>query len=514
MVSLDAASYRRLYGPTTGDVIRLGDSGLTIQVEHDDVAYGDEVLGGCGKTWRDGFYVRRRPNDSELDLLVSNVVLVDPVLGIRKTCIGIKDGRVVGIGRAGSPDVIDGVDLVVGPHTALVPGEGMIATPGAVDSHVHLASPALLDVALSAGVTTMVGMGIGGVWDVGVNPQYNIHTLTEAFRDVPVNILFLARGSTTDRSAMESALAAGAGGFKVHEDYGASPACIDACLDIAEAADVAVALHSDSLNEFGLLADTVEATRGRTVHAYHVEGGGGHPDLLEILSHPHVLGSSTTPTVPYGIHTLDELFPMTMTVHRQNHLLKSDVETTVSRLHEAGIQAENHLHHLGDLDHQQRRPRHGTHRRDASAHLAAGRQHRAASRTPGRRHRYGQQPRGTAVPGQGDGERRLGPRHRRPRGLAATRPARRHRPVGSRVVRGQARARAEVGLRGLGCGGTGQRLDAFVRAPGARALLRRHGWRPPTARGDVRVGGRGGRRRTGAGAAVPAGSRRARDDSL
>ncbi|MEO5980844.1 MAG: urease subunit alpha [Pedococcus sp.] len=349
MVSLDAASYRRLYGPTTGDVIRLGDSGLTIQVEHDDVAYGDEVLGGCGKTWRDGFYVRRRPNDSELDLLVSNVVLVDPVLGIRKTCIGIKDGRVVGIGRAGSPDVIDGVDLVVGPHTALVPGEGMIATPGAVDSHVHLASPALLDVALSAGVTTMVGMGIGGVWDVGVNPQYNIHTLTEAFRDVPVNILFLARGSTTDRSAMESALAAGAGGFKVHEDYGASPACIDACLDIAEAADVAVALHSDSLNEFGLLADTVEATRGRTVHAYHVEGGGGHPDLLEILSHPHVLGSSTTPTVPYGIHTLDELFPMTMTVHRQNHLLKSDVETTVSRLHEAGIQAENHLHHLGAI---------------------------------------------------------------------------------------------------------------------------------------------------------------------
>ena len=144
MVSLDAASYRRLYGPTTGDVIRLGDSGLTIQVEHDDVAYGDEVLGGCGKTWRDGFYVRRRPNDSELDLLVSNVVLVDPVLGIRKTCIGIKDGRVVGIGRAGSPDVIDGVDLVVGPHTALVPGEGMIATPGAVDSHVHLASPAWL----------------------------------------------------------------------------------------------------------------------------------------------------------------------------------------------------------------------------------------------------------------------------------------------------------------------------------------------------------------------------------
>jgi urease subunit alpha len=347
MATLDRATYRQVYGPTTGDRIALGDLGLSIEVEVDDTPYGDEVLGGCGKTWRDGFYERSR--DSDLDLLVSNVVLIDPTIGIRKTCIGIKDGRVVGVGRAGSPDVFDGVDLTVGPHTALIPGEGLIATPGAVDSHVHLASPTLLEVGLSIGVTTIVGMGIGGVWDVGANPVRNIHVLTESLRDTPVNILLLARGSTTDRGAMEAALEAGAGGFKVHEDYSASPACIDACLTVAEAAEVGVALHSDSLNEFGLLADTVSATDGRTVHAYHVEGGGGHPDLLEILGHDHVLGSSTTPTIPYARHTVAELFPMTMTVHRQHSAFGSDVETTRSRVHMAGIQAENYLHHLGAI---------------------------------------------------------------------------------------------------------------------------------------------------------------------
>jgi urease subunit alpha len=347
MVSLDRATYRQVYGPTTGDRVGLGDLGLVVEVESDDTPYGDEVLGGCGKTWRDGFYGRIR--ESDLDVLVSNVVLLDPTIGVRKTSIGIKDGRVVGIGRAGSPDVFEGVDLSIGPHTALIPGEGLIATPGVVDSHVHLASPALLDVGLSVGVTTIVGMGIGGVWDVGANPARNIHVLTESMRDIPVNMLFLARGSTTDRNAMESALAAGAGGFKVHEDYSASPECVDACLTVAEQADVAVALHSDTLNEFGLLADTVSATAGRTVHAYHVEGGGGHPDLLEILRHEHVLGSSTTPTIPYARHTVEELFPMTMTVHRQHPAFSSDIETTRSRVHEAGIQAENYLHHLGAI---------------------------------------------------------------------------------------------------------------------------------------------------------------------
>lgn len=347
MVTLDRTTYRQVYGPTTEDRIALSDTGLVVEVEDDDTPYGDEVLGGCGKTWREGFY--RESHESALDLLIANVVVLDPLIGVRKTCIGIKDGRIVGIGRAGSPDVFEGVDLVVGPHTALVPGEGMIATAGIIDSHVHLAAPTLFDVGLSCGVTTIVGMGIGGVWDVGANPRRNLHMLTEGLRGIPVNALLLARGSTTDRGAMEAALASGAGGFKVHEDYSASPKCVDACLSVAEQADVAVALHSDTLNEFGLLADTVAATDGRSVHAYHVEGGGGHPDLLEILKHPHVLGSSTTPTVPYTRHTVEELFPMTMTVHRQHAVFPSDVETTRSRVHQAGIQAENYLHHLGAI---------------------------------------------------------------------------------------------------------------------------------------------------------------------
>lgn len=341
--------YAALYGPTTGDRIRLADTGLAVRVEADDAGYGDEILGGCGKTLREGLLATSRPGASELDLLVSNVVVLDPLLGVRKTNIGVKDGRIVAVGRAGNPDLVGDVDLTVGSHTALVPGEGLIATPGAIDSHVHLSSPAILDIALSAGVTTVVGMGLGGVWDIGVNPEYNLHRMIEAWRDVPLNVAFLARGSATHPGLLEEALAAGASGFKVHEDFGAQPEVIDTCLRVAEDADVAVALHTDSLNESGMLADTVAATAGRTVHAYHVEGGGGHPNLLEILAEPHVLASSTTPTLPYTVNTTAELFPMTMTVHRQNPRSPGDVEVAASRIRARGIAAENELHATGAI---------------------------------------------------------------------------------------------------------------------------------------------------------------------
>lgn len=341
--------YAALYGPTTGDRIRLADTGLAVRVEGDDSGYGDEILGGCGKTLREGLLATSRPGASELDMLVSNVVVLDPLLGVRKTNVGIKDGRIVAVGRAGNPDLVDDLDLAVGSHTALVPGEGLVATPGAVDSHVHLSSPAILDVALSAGVTTVVGMGLGGVWDIGVNPEANLHRMIEAWRDVPLNVAFLARGSATHPGLLEDALGAGASGFKVHEDFGAQPEVIDTCLTVAERADVAVALHSDSLNESGLLADTVAATAGRTVHAYHVEGGGGHPNLLEILAEPHILPSSTTPTLPYTVNTTAELFPMTMTVHRQNPRSAGDVPISASRIRAHGIAAENELHGSGAI---------------------------------------------------------------------------------------------------------------------------------------------------------------------
>ena len=347
MAEVDRRLYAGLYGPTTGDRVRLGDTNLEVVVEADDTSYGDEILGGCAKTFRDGMLATSRTGDSHLDLLISNVLLLDPVLGVRKTNIGVKDGRVVGVGRAGNPDVVDDVELVVSAHTALVPGEGLIATPGMIDSHVHLSSPALMDVALASGITTMIGMGLGGVWDVGVNPERNLLTLLDAWRDIPVNIGFLARGSAAGTELLERGALAGAAGFKIHEDFGATPAIIDACLSVAEQLDVAVALHTDSLNESGMLADTVAATAGRTVHAYHVEGGGGHPNLLEILREAHILGSSTTPTIPLSVNTEDELFPMTMTVHRQSAALPSDVAVSRSRIRVITMQAENALHDLG-----------------------------------------------------------------------------------------------------------------------------------------------------------------------
>ncbi|MFC5827427.1 urease subunit alpha [Nonomuraea insulae] len=346
-MSFDRATYAAVYGPTTGDRVRLADTGLVVEVERDDTEAGDELLGGCGKTVREGLLLTSGARSSELDVVVTNALVLDPLLGVVKTNIGIKDGRITGLGRAGSPDAVDDVDLVVGPHTAMIPAEGLIVTPGVVDSHVHLSSPALLDVALSAGVTTVVGMGIGGVWDIGVNPKRNLDLMIEAWREVPVNVAFLARGSSVRPAPLEAAVLGGAGGFKVHEDFGAQPAVVDTCLAVADAADLPVALHTDSLNESGLLADTIEATRGRTVHAYHVEGGGGHPDLLEILAHAHILASSTTPTLPYTVNTVAELFPMTMTVHRQNALLPGDAEVTRSRVRASAIAAENALHDAG-----------------------------------------------------------------------------------------------------------------------------------------------------------------------
>ncbi|WP_141925231.1 urease subunit alpha [Haloactinospora alba] len=344
------AEYANRYGPTAGDRIRLADTDLWVSVTADDTEPGEELLGGCGKTARDGLLVAgRAPRDSALDMVILGVLLLDPLAGVRKTNIGIKDGRVVGTGRAGNPDTADGVELVVDSHTAMITGEGMIATPGLIDSHVHLSSPEVVPAALSAGVTSLVGMGIGGVWDVGANPAPNLHNLIAGWRDVPVNVAFLARGSSSSSDLLERAVLSGAGGFKIHEDWGATPGMVDTCLGVADRADLPVALHTDTLNESGYLSDTLLATRGRNVHAYHVEGGGGHPDLLEIVGQPHVLTSSTTPTLPLTPATVDELLPMTMTVHRGHHGVESDVSIAASRVREHAIAAENALHDLGAI---------------------------------------------------------------------------------------------------------------------------------------------------------------------
>lgn len=349
-MSIDRTDYARRYGPTTGDRIRLADTDLWIEVDADDTEPGEELLGGCGKTARHGALVSSSADRaSALDMVVLGVVLIDPVLGVRKTNIGIKDGRIVGVGRAGNPDVLDGVELEVDAHTAMITGEGLIATPGIVDSHVHLSNADLVPAALSAGVTTIVGMGIGGVWDVGANPRNNLHTLIAGWSGVPINAAFLARGSSTSTDLLEQAVLSGCGGFKIHEDWGATPPVIDTCLGVAEAADLPVALHTDTLNEAGYLGDTLAAVGGRTVHAYHVEGGGGHPDLLSIVSRSNVLTSSTTPTLPLTPSTIAELGPMTMTVHRGHAHFPSDAAIAASRIREHAISAENWLHDQGAI---------------------------------------------------------------------------------------------------------------------------------------------------------------------
>ncbi|HET8600898.1 MAG TPA: urease subunit alpha [Segeticoccus sp.] len=350
MSTLDSRMYAGLYGPSTGDRVRLADTDLWVEVDGDDTEAGEELIGGCGKTAKHGALVSAvAGRESKLDMVILGALVIDPVLGVRKSNIGIKEGRIVGVGRAGNPDLQDGIELEVDSHTAMITAEGLIATPGIVDSHVHLSNAELAAAALSAGVTTIVGMGIGGVWDVGANPAHNLHRLIEGWAGIPINAAFLARGSTTAAALLEEAVLAGSGGFKIHEDWGASPRIVDTCLGVAEQVDLPVALHTDTLNESGYLADTLEAVGGRTVHAYHVEGGGGHPDLLQIVEQPHVLTSSTTPTLPLTPATVAELAPMTMTVHRGHAELGSDTAIALSRIREHAIAAENRLHDEGAI---------------------------------------------------------------------------------------------------------------------------------------------------------------------
>src|SRR5919202_1832786 len=344
---MDRRLYSGLYGPTTGDRIRLADTDLFAEIEQDFTPYGDEPLAGFGKTVRDSMLATSRAGqDSKLDLVVTSVVVFDPVLGIVKGNIGIKDGRIVGVGRTGNPEVVDDPTLIMGSNTGLVPAEGLIATPGTVDAHVS--STSILPAALAAGTTTLVGMGYGGVWDLGVNPEFNLHRMLEAFEGWPINVALLGRGSSADPDALRRNVEQGSAGLKVHEDVAGYPEVIDAALSVAAEQGVTVALHTDTLNESGDLEDTVAAINGRTIHSYHVEGaGGGHPNVLEVVSQSHVIPSSTTPTLPYTVHTLAEHFDMIMVVHRLSYALEQDRAAVRARLRAATVAAEGLLHDLG-----------------------------------------------------------------------------------------------------------------------------------------------------------------------
>ncbi|CAN5251161.1 urease subunit alpha [soil metagenome] len=348
--SIKRSDYNRMYGPTTGDRVRLADTNLFARVERDDTLPGFEPVTGFGRPVRDGMLIGRDHGPSQLDLVITNALVIDPVLGIFKSNIGIKDGRIAGIGRAGNPDVTDNIELVISGATGIISGEGSIVTPGAVDSHVHLSSSSLIGAALYSGVTTMVGQGSGGVWDLGVNPLNNMLRVFEAFEAIPLNLAVLARGSS-DREQLQSHFESGVSGLKVHEDVGAFPAVIDACLSVADAYGGQVAAHTDGINESGALTETISAIAGRSIHAYHVEGsGGGHaPNLLEICSVPNVIGSSTNPTLPYSLNSVAEQLDMIMTVHRLDYSLEEDVEAAMDRVRAGTIAAESLLHDLGAI---------------------------------------------------------------------------------------------------------------------------------------------------------------------
>ena len=348
---MDRAFYARMYGPTVGDRVRLGDTNLLVEVERDDASRGDETLWGFGKTIRDSMHMSSRPGqDSTLDLIIGGALVLDPVLGIFKGNIGVKDGRIAAIGRAGNPDLADDVTVLSGANTGWIMGEGLIATPGVVDCHVHLATTSLIPAALSAGTTTIVGMGYGHVSDLGVNPAYNFHRLLEAWEAFPLNVQLLGRGSASDPGAVERNLEMGSGGLKIHEDTAGYPTVVDTALTVAEQYDVPVCIHTDSHQEAGEIEETIAAIAGRTIHAYHIEGlGGGHPNVLELCSLPHVLGSSTTPTIPYTVNSLAEYPDMKMVVHRMHGFLDEDRAGVMWRARAGTVAAETVLHDLGAI---------------------------------------------------------------------------------------------------------------------------------------------------------------------
>ncbi|WP_370127759.1 urease subunit alpha [Streptacidiphilus sp. EB103A] len=344
------ADYIAVHGPRAGDRVRLGDSGLIVRVESDSQQPGEEFLAGFGKTARDGLHLKAAAVRDTCDVVISNVLVIDAVLGIRKTSIGIRDGRIHAIGRAGNPDTLDGVDVVVGTGTSIVSGEGMIATAGAIDTHVHLLSPRIMEASLASGVTTIIGQEFGPVWGVGVNSPWALRHAFNAFDAWPVNIGFLARGSSSDGAPLVEALAeGGASGFKVHEDMGAHARALDTALRVAEEHDVQVALHTDGLNECLSVEDTLAVLAGRTIHAFHIEGcGGGHvPNVLKMAGVPNVIGSSTNPTLPFGRDALGEHFGMIVSAHDLKVDLPGDAAMARDRIRAGTMGAEDVLHDLG-----------------------------------------------------------------------------------------------------------------------------------------------------------------------
>ncbi len=354
---IDRERYAAIYGPTTGDQIRLGDTDLWIEIEDDLTVGGEEAVFGGGKSIRESMAQSTLSrDDGALDTVITNAVILD-WWGVVRADVGIRDGRIAGIGRAGNPDIADGVDprLVIGPSTDVISGEGKILTAGGIDSHVHLLSPSQIHEALATGITTIVGGGTGpseGSKATTVTPgAWHLERMHRSLDRLPVNVLLLGKGNTVSAQAFEEQALAGAAGYKVHEDWGSTPAVIDASLRAAEEWGLQVALHSDSLNEAGFVESTIAAMAGRTIHAFHVEGaGGGHaPDILSIASLSYVLPGSTNPTLPHTVNTVAEHLDMLMVCHHLNPGVPEDLAFAESRIRATTIAAEDILHDMGAI---------------------------------------------------------------------------------------------------------------------------------------------------------------------
>lgn len=354
MAAITRQAYADLYGPTTGDRIRLADTDLVIEIERDYAIYGEEVTFGGGKVIRDGMGQSQRLRAGVMDTVVTNAVIVDH-WGIVKGDIGIKDGLIAGVGKAGNPDIQPGVTLAIGAATEIIAGEGMIVTAGGVDTHIHFICPQQIEEALASGVTTMLGGGTGpavGTAATTCTPgAWHLHAMLMAADAFPMNLGFFGKGNVSRPGPLEEQVVAGAIGLKLHEDWGSTPAAIDNCLAVAEAMDIQVALHSDTLNEAGFLESTVAAFKGRTIHTFHTEGaGGGHaPDIIAAVGLDNVLPSSTNPTRPFTVNTLDEHLDMLMVCHHLDPAIAEDVAFAESRIRRETIAAEDILHDLGAI---------------------------------------------------------------------------------------------------------------------------------------------------------------------
>ncbi len=352
--TMNRAAYADMFGPTVGDKVRLADTDLIIEVERDFTTYGDEVKFGGGKVIRDGMgqsQVSRAAG--AVDTVITNALIIDAKLGVVKADVGLKDGRIVGIGKAGNPDVQPGVTIIVGPGTEAIAGEGKILTAGGLDTHIHFIAPQQIDEALMSGVTTMLGGGTGpatGTAATTCTPgSWHLARMLQAAEAFPMNLAFTGKGNASLPEALVEQVVAGACGLKLHEDWGTTPAAIRNCLTVADQYDVQVAIHTDTLNESGFVEDTIAAFEGRTIHAYHSEGaGGGHaPDIIKVAGLPNVIPSSTNPTRPYTRNTLDEHLDMLMVCHHLDGSIPEDVAFAESRIRRETIAAEDILHDLG-----------------------------------------------------------------------------------------------------------------------------------------------------------------------